>query len=76
MKPVDITMLLVGTAAFVISLLEWMGVFRFRVEPQAFLIVALVCWGRVALRIKLRNVARQRQAMIDQVPKRPLGLDE
>ncbi len=74
MKPVDVTMLVVGASAFVIAALEWMGVFHFRVEPQAFLLVGIVCVGRVMLRIKLRNAALQRQAMIDEVPKHPLGL--
>lgn len=74
MKPVDSIMLALGAGAIAMAVAEWMGAVETRVDARAFLLIALVCVGRVLLRMKLRNAARQRQMMIDEIPKRPLGI--
>ena len=76
MRPVDSIMLALGVASIGMAIAEWMGAVQTRVDPKAFVLIAAICVGRVLLRIKLRNSVRERQSMIDEVPKRPLGLDE
>jgi hypothetical protein len=74
MKPIDYLMLTLGAASLVIAALESMGRLELRIPPGAMLLLALVFVGRALLRIKLRGRERQRQMMLREIPRRPLGI--
>jgi Flp pilus assembly protein TadB len=76
MKPIDFIMLALGAAAEVTAILEWAGVVTLRVEAPAMSLIGIVFIGRVVLRLKLQSRERQRQMMLNEVPRRPLGLDD
>jgi hypothetical protein len=76
MKPIDFIMLALGAAAEVAAILEWAGVLTLRVEAPAMSLIGIVFIGRVVLRLKLQSRERQRRMMLNEVPRRPLGLDD
>lgn len=75
MKPIDFVMLGLGALAVVGAALESRGIIPARVEPKMLLIVALLFWGRVALKLRMQGFRQQRQKMVEEIPKKPLGLD-
>jgi hypothetical protein len=76
MKPIDLIMLGLGGAAFVTACLEWMGVVSLRVPAPGMAVLGIVFVGRVVLRLKLQGRERQRQAMLQEIPRRPLGIED
>lgn len=74
MKPIDYVMLTLGASALVIAALETMGKIELRIPPGAMVLLAAVFVGRAVLRIKLRGRERQRQMMLREIPRRPLGI--
>ena len=75
MKPIDTIMIVLGVAALGVALAEAMGMFTLRVDARGMTLIGLVMIGRVVLRIKMQGKARQREMMLREVPKRPLGID-
>jgi hypothetical protein len=75
MKPIDLVMLALGAGALVLALLESRGVVPARVDQRVLMIVALLFWGRVALRLRMERFRQQREKMLQEIPKKPLGLD-
>ncbi len=69
-------MLGLGVCSLIASVCEAMGVFSLRIDARGFLIIGLVLIARVVLRIKMQNRALQREQMIREVPKHPLGIDD
>jgi hypothetical protein len=59
-----------------LAVAEWMGRITLRVEPRIMLLLAALFVGRVLVRRRLQGREQQRQMMLKEVPKRPLGLDE
>jgi hypothetical protein len=74
MKPIDYVMLALGAAAEVTAILERAGVVTLRVEAPAMALVGIIFIGRVVLRLKLQGRERQRQMMLREIPRRPLGI--
>jgi hypothetical protein len=74
MKPIDYVMLTLGAASLAIAALESMGKIELRIAPGVMLLLAAVFVGRAVLRIKLRGRERQRQMMLKEIPRRPLGI--
>jgi hypothetical protein len=74
MKPIDYVMLALGATAEVVALLERAGVVTLRVESPVMALIGIVFIGRVALRLKMQGRERQRQMMLREVPRRPLGI--
>ena len=76
MKPIDFVMLTLGATALAIAALEWKGVIELRIEPRVMMLLAVVFWGRVVLRLRMQGFRRQREMMLREIPKRPLGLGD
>jgi hypothetical protein len=76
MKPIDYVMLTLGSSALVIAALETMGEIHLRVPPGAMVLIAAVFVGRAVLRMKLQGRERQRQMMLREIPRRPLGISD
>jgi hypothetical protein len=74
MKPIDYVMLTLGAGCLAIAALQSMGKIELRFPPGAMLLLAAVFVGRALLRIKLRGRERQRQMMLKEIPRRPLGI--
>jgi hypothetical protein len=58
------------------ALSEALGMFVLRIDARGMTLIGLVMIGRVVLRIKMQGRARQREMMLREVPKRPLGIDD
>lgn len=74
MKPIDYVMLALGATAEVMALLEWTGYVTLPVPTQAMSVIGIVFIGRVVLRLKMQGRERQRQMMLREIPRRPLGI--
>jgi len=76
MKSIDYVMLGLGAISIALAAAEWMGKVQLRVEPRAMILIAVLFVGRVVLRLKMQGRERQREMMLREVPKRPLGLED
>ena len=65
-----------GAAALVTAALEAAGQFALRVDARGMTLIGIVLIGRVMLRIKMQNRAKQREMMLREIPKRPLGITD
>src|SRR5690349_6424758 len=72
--PIDYIMIGLGVAALITAVLEAMGMFELRIDARRMTIIGMVLVGRVLLRVNMQNRARQREMMLREVPKRPLGI--
>jgi hypothetical protein len=68
-------MLGLGALAVLLAALESREIVPVKVEPKMLLIVALLFWGRVALKLRMQGFRQQRRKMLEEIPKKPLGLD-
>ena len=55
MKPIDLVMLALGAGALVLALLECAELVPARVDQRVLMMVALLFWGRVALRLRMED---------------------
>jgi hypothetical protein len=76
MKPLDYVILLLGAGSIALAIAEWMGAVQHRLDPRLLILLGLALMGRVVLRLKMRGRERQREMMLREVPKRPLGIDD
>jgi hypothetical protein len=76
MKPIDFVMLTLGATAVAVAALEFKGVIELRIDPRVMMLLAIVFWGRVALRLRMHGFRRQREMMLREIPKRPLGITD
>lgn len=76
MKPIDYIMIALGVAALLTAVAERVGVLTLRVDERGMLLIGIVLIGRVLLRVKMQNRARQREMMLREVPRRPLGISD
>jgi hypothetical protein len=76
MKPIDYTMIGLGVAALATAVAEAMGALTLRIDARGMSLIGIVLIGRVMLRIKMQNRQKQREMMLREIPKRPLGIDQ
>jgi hypothetical protein len=76
MKPLDYVILLLGAGSIALAIAEWMDVVPHRLDPRLLILLGLALIGRVVLRLKMQGRERQRQMMLREIPKKPLGLEE
>jgi hypothetical protein len=76
MKPIDYIMIGLGAAALATAVAEMSGALTLRIDARGMSLIGIVLIGRVVLRIKMQNRLRQRDMMLREIPKRPLGIDE
>jgi hypothetical protein len=76
MKSLDYVILLLGAGSIALAIAEWMGAVPHRLDPRLLILLGLALIGRVVLRLKMQGRERQRQMMLREIPKRPLGLED
>jgi hypothetical protein len=76
MKPIDYIMIGLGVAALATAVLEMAGTFTLRIDARGMSLIGIVLIGRVLLRMKMQNRQKQREMMLREIPKRPLGIDD
>ncbi len=76
MKSLDYVILLLGVGSIALAIAEWMDVVSHRLDPRLLVLLGLALIGRVVLRLKMQGRERQRQMMLREIPKKPLGLEE
>ncbi len=74
MKPIDYIMIGLGVAAIATAVAEMSGALTLRIDARGMSLIGIVLIGRVVLRIKMQNRLRQRDMMLREIPKRPLGI--
>jgi hypothetical protein len=73
-KPIDLIMIGLGVAALATAVAEAMGMLSLRVDARGMTLIGILLIGRVMLRMKMQNRAKQREMMLREVPKHPLGI--
>lgn len=76
MKSIDYVMLLLSATALVIAGLEYAGAVQLRIDSRVMILLGVAFAGRVVIRQKLQGRERQRQMMLREVPRRPLGIED
>jgi hypothetical protein len=76
MKSLDYVILLLGVGSIALAIAEWMDVVSHRLDPRLLVLLGLALIGRVVLRLKMQGRERQRQMMLREIPKKPLGIEE
>jgi hypothetical protein len=76
MKPIDYIMIGLGVAALATAVAEMSGALTLRIDARGMSLIGIVLIGRVVLRIKMQNRLKQREMMLREIPKRPLGIDQ
>jgi hypothetical protein len=76
MKPIDYIMIGLGVAALATAVAEMSGALTLRIDARGMSLIGIVLIGRVVLRIKMQSRLRQREMMLREIPKRPLGIDQ
>ena len=76
MKSLDYVILLLGVGSIALAIAEWMDVVSHRLDPRLLVLLGLALIGRVVLRLKMQGRERQRQMMLREIPKKPLGLED
>jgi hypothetical protein len=76
MKPIDYIMIALGVAALGTAAAEAMDYLTLRIDARGMTLIGIVLIGRALLRVKMQNRAQQREMMLREVPKRPLGISD